>query len=522
VKPGNLKVSVFMLVLLILWLPSRSFGEIATRNEARTVAENWIRLIVERDGSWAGSKEPKIRELTGLKSGDLEVAYFALIDPEGFIVISLLKDFAPILAYSTGGGLGPDSNNGIVAHIKSVSEKRMNLFLKRAGGMQGEKPNKYGEKTRRENKELWDQLLEGGASLRTNLQALRATSLGRKGPLLETNWHQGPPFNNHSDNEGCSWFNEDDYNQNVPLGCGPLAMAQVMKFFNWPVYRNGGHIFDWPNMQKSYTWNHSLGQFVDQNSHTVTPEQIKAVDTLCGDAYDSLNILWENCEWTAAIACNYAYWGDMRGALEGDFFYSDQDCAQRSDYTVEDWWTIIAQEIKTNRPVIYEIKATWFWDFDHYIVVDGYDDTLGHYQVHANYGWSDPKVTTWYTLDGQGFYCNDVDCDPSEDAILFGIYPKDGLCGYSTGVLTERPWFAMHDYFYCDVFSDNLRIEPGAVVQFLGGGIAKLTCSGNQIQVNSTTEKPVLFFSRGDRSQGIKATGGQMALNPGGTINMLH
>ena len=49
------------------------------------------------------------------------------------------------------------------------------------------------------------------------------------GPLTSTTWHQRPPFNTA-------------YNSTLPLGCGVVALAQIMKFHK----RTGS--FDWSNM----------------------------------------------------------------------------------------------------------------------------------------------------------------------------------------------------------------------------------------------------------------------------------
>lgn len=55
------------------------------------------------------------------------------------------------------------------------------------------------------------------------------------GPLLSTQWHQGTPFNNLCNSK--------------PAGCGAIAVAQVMKYYQYPQSFNlNGYTFNWNNI----------------------------------------------------------------------------------------------------------------------------------------------------------------------------------------------------------------------------------------------------------------------------------
>ena len=91
----------------------------------------------------------------------------------------------------------------------------------------------------------------------------------KKGPLLNTNWYQGSPFNDLCD--GC------------PAGCGAIALAQVMRYHQYPLHFSfNGHTFDWSTIP-TYPDSNSdqaalirmVGSFIDTSYHSdysyVTP-----------------------------------------------------------------------------------------------------------------------------------------------------------------------------------------------------------------------------------------------------------
>ena len=178
---------------------------------------------------------------------------------------------------------------------------------------------------------------------------------------------------------------------------------------------------------------------------------------------------------------------------------------------------MIKNEIDVNRPMTFRIAsgAVFQSDFDHVIVVDGYDNTGGQYMVHANYGWDDGH-TAWYTLNT--WHCGDYDCSWDEEEMIRNIYPRDGLCGSYSGTLS--PWRgagSLHHYIYCDVSSNNMTIQGGARVQFLPG--VSLKCNGNSINIDGGTPEETRFFSEGLPTRGLKvAGGGQIKLKSDGMI----
>ena len=230
------------------------------------------------------------------------------------------------------------------------------------------------------------------------------------------------------------------------------------------------------------------------------------------------------CDQTSAHVCDPAY-HDARDAFEDDFYFdtsgNELDCEDRDEHDYDGWWERIIYEIDRNRPMLYRIcNHEDDHDFDHAIVVDGYDDSSGQYKVHANYGWNGDEQNTWYDLDW--FDCDtdngwNLRCEWDDEYMIRYIYPRNGLSEWYTGTLsTYGGAGTLHHYIYNDTYSNNLTVQGGARLQFLPG--VCLICNGNTITIDGSSSD-TRFFSNGIPTQGLKVTeGGKIKLSPNGSI----
>ncbi len=492
---------------------------IVAQNEAEIVADNWLRFVVERDGNWAGSMNPVIGQFGAFRRGDMLLGYYAGVHPQGYVIISSLKEFAPVKAYSTMSDLDPDNETGMCDLLKDVLSARNAFLAGMFGGLDDASLQTLHRFTRDENRRLWTCLTEGGISMKATLQSVRAETAGPVGPLMESFWHQGEPFNDACPDMQCAGA----FNHNAKVGCVPLAMAQIMRYYCWPPFFQSQY-YDWPNMLvNEANYLNGSNWYADENGVRWTQAQVDGVADLCCDAGRILEDIDYSCESTGAFVCKDGN-HDARDALEDDFFYDtsddEPDCEDRDDHSYAEWWSIITGEISNNRPMVYGIDNEDL-DFHHAIVVDGYDDLSGGHKVHANYGWGDNGHTAWYELDW--FDCNNDDtaytrCEWDTEEMIRDIYPRDGLNGPYSGTLgTWGGTGTFHHYIYGNVTSGNMAVEAGARVQFLPG--VSLTCSDNFIDINGGTRFETRLFSRGDPTRGLKvAQGGKIWLKPNGSI----
>lgn len=500
------------LILLLCLYPSLVHGKMVQLHEAQAVAENWIQFILERDGRWGEEQNPSLGQITELRRGNVLLGYCAAVQPRGYIVVSSLQNFAPIKAYSTDSDLDPSKEGGMAAMLKDDLESRAMFLIRKYGALDDANLEEFDKGTPQATWMLWSYLLQGGA-LSANLGSIRKDSRGQVGPLLETSWDQGPPYNDDCPDMGCGFA----FNDNALVGCVPLGLAQIMRYYCWPPYFDWH--YDWPNMLNRYVYDSGSNWFNDEQGNPVTQAQIDAVADLCRDPGTVIHIDY-GCSSTGAYMCNW-YYDDARDALEDHFFYSNPSwdepvCEERDSYDFSEWWDMIVREIDYNRPMMFKL-ANSGGSFNHLVVIDGYDDTGGQTQIHANYGWDDAH-TAWYALDSldcdtaPGFQGG---CELSEYELVRYIYPRTAIPNH--GTLGPRNSVTdLHHYVYTDEdYCFDLIVEGGAWVQFLPE--TSLSCSLDSVAIYGRSPDETRFYSEGLPTRGMKvAANGEIRLWPGG------
>lgn len=192
-------------------------------------------------------------------------------------------------------------------------------------------------------------------------------------PLVSTKWNQDAPFNNFAP----EYTDDNNNTQRCATGCAATAMAQIMKFHNWPEQGVGyysyehqsfgtissnfsDHVYDWTNMIDRY------------NNGEYSSEQADAVALLMKDCGVSLNMNYG----PVSGASIYSYYP----AFKNYFRYSSRT-VNRSGCETAEFTKIITDELQEGRPIIYCGTGE---NGGHAFVVDGYDT---NYFLHVNWGW---------------------------------------------------------------------------------------------------------------------------------------
>ena len=192
-------------------------------------------------------------------------------------------------------------------------------------------------------------------------------------PLVTTKWNQDAPFNNFAP----EYTDDNNNTQRCATGCAATAMAQIMKFHNWPEQGVGHysyehqsfgtissnfseHVYDWTNMIDRY------------NNGEYSNVQADAVALLMKDCGVSLNMNYG----PVSGASIYSY----TPAFKNYFRYSSRT-VNRSGCETAEFTKIITDELQEGRPIIYCGTGE---NGGHAFVVDGYDT---NYFLHVNWGW---------------------------------------------------------------------------------------------------------------------------------------
>lgn len=194
-------------------------------------------------------------------------------------------------------------------------------------------------------------------------------------PLLRTVWNQDAPFNNLCPTSGSAA---------TYTGCVATAMAQVMKYFNYPDKGKGtgtATVIDPSTGTTTQTLSMNLGvnlewdKMLDSYNGTYTSEQASAVARLMKACGYSVSMKYS----TYASGAQSV---DVPSALVDHFGY-DKACVSRDrlNYPIEQWEQMIYDNLATCGPVFYAGSAP---SGGHAFVCDGYSSDR---YFHFNWGW---------------------------------------------------------------------------------------------------------------------------------------
>ena len=255
-------------------------------------------------------------------------------------------------------------------------------------------------------------------------------------PLLKTNWGQGEPMNRYCPMNGT---------KRTSVGCGPLAMAQIMYYWKYPegseamsgynAYPGVGSIpaleattFDYDKILDIYTiYNPETGglTYVDY-----TDEQANEVAKLCRYCGQACKARYGNSGTTGTGSYTY----DQLAAFKFFGFNSEAQLIGKDPsyynanwghkYTDDEWAALIYTELEAARPIPYhDLYEGHAW------VLDGVD---AEGRFHMNWGFNE-KFNGWYELNALVIvpYGDDEVWDFSSSGnggneMIIGMYPYEG------------------------------------------------------------------------------------------------
>ncbi len=466
------KIAIKMLTtcLSLLILTSSVQAEMVTRDEALTVAKNWVTLIIHQEGDWGGSETAEVKEIQEFKRGERVIGYFCRVKPRGFIVISLRKELAPVKAYSAISELNPESEEGMADLIKAGIERVLNAIEKQLGPIELARTQDVQSVLEVNHRPTWEKLERDVKTFEAGLESGVIEMGYEPGTwLLTSNWHQGEPYNwDCPSDDGCD---------HCKVGCVALAGAQIMRYWNWPPCKYPFTVwYDWPNMPDTLT--------------TSSPQvQTNAVAKLCYEVGHAAATDY-GCNESTAWCGDCPGCRDMVEVYEEHFYYSDGAYFDlRAGESSADWFDKIKNNLNNNRPLQY---CTATVDFPgiagHSMVCDGWKTVGSSLYCHMN--------------DGSLAWLDMTDL-PGAEGMIRGIKPDCSL-GSSLSGSYVPPSFP-YRYFDQDATGSNADFGSGHKLQFLPG--VKVTCTsttGGKIEFRGTSAYNTYLFTRGDLSNGIR------------------
>ena len=209
-------------------------------------------------------------------------------------------------------------------------------------------------------------------------------------PLIQTYWdqyngnnQQSPLYNNY-----CPF--DSEYNVNTVTGCVATAMAQIMKFWNYPSSGTGFYSYFCNSQDINLSANfgnttYQWSSMPNQLSSSSTTAQKNAIATLmlhCGISVDmnyGVAVLLTDPGSGAAGAIK------VQPALVNYFGFQNATISLRSSFSETNWINLLKSELDAGRPMYYEGAGNGPNPTGHAFVCDGYDNNN---EFHFNWGWS--------------------------------------------------------------------------------------------------------------------------------------
>ena len=368
----------FTLILaLALMVAMPTFAERVTSETAQKVAITFFNNN--------GAKSAQLTDLS--KEAGFPNLYIFNAE-QGFVVMAADDCVQPILGYSfTGKFVAENMPDNVSSWLQGYNDEIQFAIDSKM-------------KATSETTKMWKELVEGQA------KAGKATAVVNN--LLLTTWDQDPGYN-----DLCPY----DYSaqQRTVTGCVATAMAQIMKYWEYPNHGVGSHSYT-PETHPEYgvqSVNYGATTY-DWANMPLSQSNAEVAKLMyhCGVSVDMDYDIASNGGSGAVTA-----W--VSNALQTYFNYQPSTFRYKDDYTNTEWVNMLKAELDAERPLQYSGRGTG----GHSFVCCGYDSSNRFY---FNWGWSgynDGFYTLTNLVPGSGGSGGGNYNFTQNQGAIFGIQP---------------------------------------------------------------------------------------------------
>ena len=305
--------------------------------------------------------------------------YVFSLQPKGFVIVAADERVEPILGYSYDNNFVvegmPENVRGWLDHYGNQIKAAVDNDWRPSA----------------EITEKWTLLRSG--------QAMPTRSTTSVGPLIQTTWNQGAYYN-----EMCP-VNE---NGRVYTGCVATAMAQIIRYWEWPKQGINSHSYylsDYDTLSVDFSSTTYVYDSMPNSLDYHTPSsQINEVAKLIYHCGVAVNMNYGPCSSGASSSgvpfALYNYFAYMdNGTYTSRYYYSDSA-----------WTEMVKQELNNARPIYYRGAGVG----SHAFICDGYDNNGS---FHFNWGWGGLS-DGYFSLDALTPFGGNYS---SSQAAIFGI-----------------------------------------------------------------------------------------------------
>lgn len=395
------KQFVLVFVLLIAAVSTRTEARPTTETEATRAVKRWMDQDARPLGAGLHGAMAKAQAVKGAQ-GEAEY-YVVPLTPEGFVIVAGDDLVEPIVAFSPTGHYDTQTSNPLHTMVKRDLPRRVGHVRARRKGAQGKGAAPANDDQESKAQKKWGRLTQAVApalALAPSAGKIDAISDLRVAPFVESQWDQALAPNGY----GCYNYytppGAPGARSNYPCGCVATAMAQIMRYHQYPTAGVGTKSFQITYDGKAKT--ESLrggdgagGAYAWENmpfvlTMSVTSAQRLAIGALTHDAATAVNM-----DYAAEGSGAYVY--DAAAQFVSTFKFSNAiyGWANGDSIPTQHLGQMVNPNLDARLPVLFGIMGAG--NSGHAVVCDGYGYNLGTPYHHLNMGWSG-QDDTWYNL----------------------------------------------------------------------------------------------------------------------------
>lgn len=391
-----MKKDLLLLLSLMLLLSVSAIAGPRSYQQAKAIAQRQAALLgIEMDAEVAASAKAAPRMSVSSAVSPSATCYYVFANGEdkGFTIVSGDDRMPEVVGYSAQGTYDPDHLPANYVGFMKAYQETVEALLKA------------------------DAQVSGGLAEARQWRAERAGTAAVAPLLGGIKWNQTEPYNNR-----CPLY--DGTNRSV-TGCVATAMAQVMMYHQYPkalkttikayTTKSKGILIPEISSGATYDWDNMLPDYSKSGYTSAQADAVAKLMYHCG----------------AAVKMDYgpSSGANVTPAILATYFGYDADLMQdltRTCFTLQQWMTLIDNELKAKRPILYSGKSS---GGGHEFVCDGSD---GKGLYHINWGWGGYQdgyfdLTILQPQKGGAGSGSAVDGYNRDCSMIIGIAPDNGM-----------------------------------------------------------------------------------------------
>ncbi len=387
-----MKPSIKLLFLLLLCSINNValVAQSVNINTAKTIAKNHLISV----------KESTLKSTIGTTNftsvtpeiNNKDTLYYILNDTinKGFVIVSADQRAWPILAYSTERSFNDKNQPDALTNWMDNRKKEIEYIKKN-----DIQPN--------------NAIISSWKNLSVKGSVIETTSVD---PLIKTQWGQGCYYNSKCPTDAAGSCGH------AYAGCTATAMAQIMKYWNFPTKGTGSHSYSHKNYgilsadfgSTTYQWSQMPNRITSQND---------AVATLMYHCGVSLETDYGPEKSSA--------WDPSQELIKYFSYSSNSIMVSRDGSSTNDWTNLLRSELNLGHPIYYQGGGS----VAHAFICDGYQNED---YFHFNWGWEGAS-------DGY-FYIGNLNPDwynfDNDNFVIINLVPGDLPEGYKGFFLSSN------------------------------------------------------------------------------------